>query len=417
MLPMLEKILPLLAAALFAYSAVVCLHALFRRRPVTEHLRAWPSGNQLLRVAGAVLLAGLLYQLAFVAAAVHNSPDQTLAAALQRQFYGNTDARHYIDLAEYGYGAGEAFPEQYLMIVFFPLFPLLVRVTSLFGVIPYWLTALMVQLPLACLAGTGLYALAHRHFGQRTAWWTLAFWVACPAGVFFWTPMTESLFLALCTWYIIALERRRWPWCVALGVLAGLTRAPGMLLCGLAAVWLWMRWRQEKERPTPGDCAAVLAPALGLGLYFLLNFALYGNWQQYAVYQKEHWNNALGLFTDTVAYLLRYTVRWWRSDHDAAVWLCLAAVLCILAQLLLLALTARKLPPAYLAYGLAYTAITTGVTWLISGPRYAAALFCLPMALAAGTKKHPRLRRCLFAGLAVCGVLYTWKYLHHGPIY
>lgn len=80
-------------------------------------------------------LAGLLFvcvlQLVFCHAAQANNPGVGLAQAMEWQFYGNTDARHYIDLAQYGYGTGGAFAEQELMIVFFPLFPALLRVVHL----------------------------------------------------------------------------------------------------------------------------------------------------------------------------------------------------------------------------------------------------------------------------------------------
>lgn len=412
-----QRALPVLAAVLFAYAGGACLYALARRQPAAPPATGWPAPKSLCRAAVWALAVGLLYQLCFVVAALHNSPGQPLAVALQNQFYGNTDARHYIDLAQYGYGNGEAFPEQYLMIVFFPLFPALLRAFSLGGLVPYWLAALLVQLPLACLAAAGLYALACRHFGAAAAKWALAFLAVSPAAFFYWAPMTESLFLALCVWYVLCLEQGRWLPCAALGLLAGLTRAPGGLLFGLAAVWLFLAWRQGGRRPAWGAVGAMLAPAAGLGLYFLLNYAVYGNWQQYAVYQKEHWHNALGFFPGTVAYHLRYLAAGWAQDRTTAVYLYLVAVLCILAQLLVLALAARRLPAHYLAYGLAYTAVTTGVTWLISAPRYAVALFCLPLALGSLCAHRPWLRRLLLAALAACNALYMAQYLAHGPIY
>lgn len=419
MLRAAQIVLPGLAAALFLYGAAVCLRALFGgpgRGLPAEPGGAWPAPRLLLRAAGMTLAAGGVYWLLFAAAARRASPGADWLAALQNLFYANTDARHYIDLARFGYGAGEVFPEQYLMIVFFPLFPVLVRVGTLFGLVPYEAAALLVQLPLAALAGAGLYALVYRHFGAGAARWAVAFWLLCPGGVFFFAPMTESLFLALTVWYAVMLERRRWGACAVLGVLAGLARAPGVLLGGMAAVWLFLRWRREKRLPRPGAWCAMLGPAAGLGGYFALNQAVYGSWQQYAVYQKEHWHQALGLFTDTVAYHLRYLVLWWQQDRAQAVFISLAAVLCILAQLALLAGAARRLPPHWLAYGLAYTAVTTGVSWLLSAPRYAAALFCLPASLAV-CGRGTRGRAALLAPLAVCGAVYTLAYLAHAPVY
>ena len=71
----------------------------------------------------------------------------------------------------------------------------------------------------------------------------------------------------------------------------------------LAALELAAAWRREK-RPALASIPAMLAPAAGLGLYFGLNQAVYGRWNQYSVYQWEHWGQKLGLFTDTVRYHL-----------------------------------------------------------------------------------------------------------------
>ena len=75
--------------------------------------------------------------------------------------------------------------------------------------------------------------------------------------------------------------------------------------------------------------AAMLSPAAGLGLYFLLNYLVYGRWNQYHIYQWDNWNQKLGLFTNTVRYHLDYMAQWWDSSPKSALALCLAAVLCL----------------------------------------------------------------------------------------
>ena len=155
--------------------------------------------------------------------------------------------------------------------------------------------------------------------------------------------MTESLFLLVTVRYVLAWDRRQWGRCAVLGVLAGLCRAPGGLLLGLAALELAAAWRRGK-RPALASIPAMLAPAAGLGLYFGLNQAVYGRWNQYSVYQWEHWGQKLGLFTDTVRYHLDYMASWWEDNRKAAVGICLAAILCILLALGLLAASVRRLP-------------------------------------------------------------------------
>ncbi len=174
------------------------------------------------------------------------TPGVGLAQAMEWQFYGNTDARHYIDLAQYGYGTGGAFAEQELMIVFFPLFPALLRVVHLLVGGSYPLLGLAAQGPLFGVAAMSLYTLVCRRWGGKTAGLTLALLLVSPAAVFFAAPMTESLFLLVTVRYVLAWDRRQWGRCAVLGVLAGWCRAPGGLLLGLAALKLAAAWRRGK---------------------------------------------------------------------------------------------------------------------------------------------------------------------------
>lgn len=173
----------------------------------------------------------------------------------------------------------------------------------------------------------------------------------------------------------------------------------------------------------PGKAAALasilamLAPAAGLGLYFGLNQAVYGRWNQYSVYQWEHWGQKLGLFTNTVRYHLDYLAAWWGDNRKMAIGISLAAILCILLALGLLAASVRRLPAAWLGFGLAYLAVTMGATWLLSAPRYAVGLFCLPVALALLLQDRPRLTCGVLAVQVMVSVVYTWQYLHGWPIY
>ena len=363
MLTAAKLVLPALVAALFVWGAVWCVVRTLRPQMAdTAAVGGEPPRSSKAMAALAGLLFVCVLQLVFCHAAQANNPGVGLAQAMEWQFYGNTDARHYIDLAQYGYGTGGAFAEQKLMIVFFPLFPALLRVVHLLVGGSYPLLGLAVQGALFAGAAVSLYTLVSRRWGERQAVLTLALLMASPAAVFFAVPMTESLFLLVTVRYVLAWDR-------------------------------------------------------GLGLYFGLNQAVYGRWNQYSVYQWEHWGQKLGLFTDTVRYHLDYMASWWEDNRKAAVGICLAAILCILLALGLLAASVRRLPAAWLGFGLAYLAVTMGATWLLSAPRYAVGLFCLPVALALLLQDRPRLTCGVLAVQVMVSVVYTWQYLHGWPIY
>lgn len=414
----LQAVLPGMAAALFLWGAAVCVRRLFW--PDLEVPAPSPAcKGEYVRVLAACLCAGLCFITLFSVCALRQYPGQGLAAAVQRFFGQNIDSNSYVGLAQYGYGTGssELWPEQTVQIVFFPLFPALLRVVSLGGRLPLHLAGFLLQIPLFCWAGTALYALLRRNYGPGAARWALAFLLAAPGALFFFTPMTESLFLALSVSFFLALEKDRPAAAGWLGLLAALCRSPGALLAGAAAAWYILCWRREKSAPRPAALWPVAAPALGLGMYLLLNWRVYGNWFQFAVYQKEHWHQGPGFFTDTVRYHLDYFASWWAGGNRAgALFISLAAVCIILCSLVLLALTAKKLAVHHLAYGLAYLAFTMGATWLLSAPRYAEGLFLLPAALAL-TARRRATRWLVLAVLAVLGAVYTVEFIRHGPIY
>ena len=282
----IKTALSLAAALLFIRSAVWCLKRFLTPEPPPPCTEPSSRSKVPAGIAGFAFI--LILQLLFAVTAHRNYPDTDLRHALEWQFYGNTDTRHYLDLSVYGYGTGEAFHEQYLMIVFFPLYPALLHVLHFVTRIDCFLLGFLVQLPLFAAAAASFYTLAARRWGGQTAASALALLLASPASVFFAVPMTESLFLLLTVRYVLALEREQWWRCALLGVLAGLCRSPGGLLLGLAGLYLFMRWRLG-IRPTIPALFAMVSPAAGLGLYFLLNYVVYGQWNQFLVYQKENW--------------------------------------------------------------------------------------------------------------------------------
>ena len=116
-------------------------------------------------------------------------------------------------------------------------------------------------------------------------------------------------------------------------------------------------------------------------------------------------------------YHLDYMAQWWDSSPKSALALCLAAVLCLLTILALLSATVRRLPAHWLGFGLAYFAVTMGTTWLISAPRYAVGLFCLPVALALLLQGRPRLTKGVLVTQVIVSVIYTMQFLYGWPIY
>ena len=145
-------------------------------------------------------------------------------------FWKCADSIHYLDIARYGYvAAGQA---QAVNLVFFPGFPLAVRLLQpLFH--SYLYAGLAVSHLGFALGGAVLYRVLRLDYGRKTTFRMLAFFLLSPAGFFFAAPMSESFFLlwsALCV-YLLRTGRR---WLAgAAGGAAVFTRSMGTALAVL----------------------------------------------------------------------------------------------------------------------------------------------------------------------------------------
>ncbi len=414
MLEWMQILLPALAIVLFAAAtvrgAVRCLAA-----PEVSLQEKAPA--PLVRRVGILCAVGVMaMQGVLLVIAAQQAPGVPLVEAAARFFSNGIDADHYIQIAQHGYSAADTVPDLHLFIVFFPLFSALLRWVNPLALLDWYLVALAVQPVLFGLAGAVLYSLVYEDYGRAVANRTMLFLAAFPGSFFFALPMTESLFLLVTAWYFLCLQRRRWLWCGVAGLLAGLCRAPGAVLAGAAVVWLVQQVWHTRRRPPFGVWWAVAGPLLGIGIYLGINQKIYGDPFAFSTFQREHWHNQLGWFWETVRYHLGYVASWWASNRAAALCISLAAVLCILVQLGVFAAAAGKMRVHHLAFGVAVTVITTGVSWLISAPRYAAALLVLPVGFAL-VLKHKWARYGVLALLAAANLAYFVQYVQHGPVY
>jgi hypothetical protein len=397
-----------------------------------------PARKNRTDVRGA-LLAGLgcfvfAAALAVVWAALGGAGNGTpLNEAFASRFDHTIDTNSYLGLAQYGYGNGEAFREQYLMIVFFPMFPWIVRLVRLCMGAGLFSVATLIQPFFFGMAGGLLYALVQRRFGRSAAAWTVAYLLCMPQSFFFAVPMTESIFLAFSLAAFWMLETDRPVGFALFGFLAALTRSPGFLLSGAAGVaWLmhlrttaqtyptaqkssggWLkslRWRDHRW------LAAAFGPAAGLGVYLLMNKAVYGAWFAFSVFQKEHWSQGPGFIWNTLQTHSYYVLTRAASGDSFTLYVSLLTLIYIPAKALLLFLQRKKLPLPWLAHAVAYICMTDGATWLLSEARYTLCLPVIPLCLALCCKSRAA-KWIALGGLAAIWGIYMAVFCIGGPIY
>jgi hypothetical protein len=320
------------------------------------------------------------------------------------------DAPAYLLIAQHGYAAGPYFS------AYFPLYPALVRAGA-WSPQATLVTAILVSLAALVVALYLLHRLVAIDLGARTADLAVALMAFFPMAFFFSAVYTESLFLALSIGAFYAARRQWWARAGLAGALAATTRVTGLVvLVPLVILYLYGP-RGNRCGPVPKSGRARLRDPL-IPRYPLRPDAAYlllvpAGALAFFAYQGVHgdalaplhvaqtvWHRSFeplaGIgrgFTDAVRSLHQLTVGPTRhvlptptlqTAGQLADPLKLAAADLVDFGFLVFAIAAvvgaaRRLPPAYGAYGAASLAmIVSSVTRyepLVSLPRYVAVLF------------------------------------------
>ncbi len=332
------------------------------------------------------------------------------------------DGVHYLNIAENGY-QGAIEDGQHLFLVFYPLYPWLIKAVSFLLMGNYKLSGILISTVCFGIGNVYLDKLMCLEYGEKAADETAVLLKVYPFAFFFASIMTESLFLAILTAFFFYLRKHDW-WNVALaGFLACLTKVQGMILafCVIAELLYnyhgltLIRGRKWKEIWQKIICNGLKCVPMvgGTLIYLTVNYLVEGDPFRFMYYQKNHWNNSLQFLWKTVSYVRSYAVGGWDTQFGMALWdpeyiLIYVYIIAILYGII------RKHRPMYLTYLILFFILTYSSTWLISGPRYS--LSALPIFMFGGDflSRHKKLAQvvnmCLLALMVMYMVgYYQWK--------
>lgn len=316
------------------------------------------------------------------------------------EFWRCTDSQHYLDIARDWY-LSEGEWDRLVQLVFLPGYPVIVRAVNLI-VGNYLCSGLIVSA--LCFAGSAalLYKLLRLDMAQISALRGVVLFAACPAVFFFVSPMSESLFLLCCLACLYLVRRGRTVAGCLFGAYAAFTRSLGIIL--LVPLLFELIGRRAKPR----EYVSMLLIPMGFAAYCLINYLVAGDFFKFMEYQSVHWNQRLGWFFNTAAYQTENALASAGSSNFWGLWL--PNILAQLISLVVMIAAAKKLRASYTAWFIAYFIVAIGATWLLSAPRYLAAIPALPAALALLTEKKPVFISA--AGLSlVCGIAYFVVFL------
>ena len=293
----------------------------------------------------------------------------------------NADALRYLKIASLGYGVDDGSG------AFFPLYPLLARgVSNLLG--NTWLLGAYVVSNVALVVALVLlYRLTALELSESMARKAVLYLCVFPTGFFLFAPYSESLFLALSVGALYAARTSRWGVAAACGLLAALTRSPGVLLALPLAVEAVL---QARGLPRPamlkrltagaGACAATVA---GLVLYLGYWQLRVGDWRLPIDLQKTGWGKESAWPWETLWAGAQVAVQFPGSNPGGYFFVDLAVVLLVMACGVWVALRARL---TYALYTWAAVLFPLFLMWpgrpLLSLPRIYLVIFPVVWALA-----------------------------------
>lgn len=329
------------------------------------------------------LIAGISLQVA--AKGPSFTPPATTA-----DWFMRWDAPWYLDVAKDGYYFNHAGAPT--NVVFFPLFPLLMRAASLGGLINLKLAGYLVSLGCLWTACILLWrAVAREWRDARLATLSVAFLVFGPVSFFFSTLYSEALFLALAIGCIDSVRRERWWLAGALGALAALTRFIGIVLL-VPLLWQYaesqLRDRRRLRDWRLTSFAGCLLPLVGAAVYCGFMWARFGDPLIY-FHGQEHWGRHFAWF-----WLLLARPSFTGQPLFYQLWFAFT----ILASFSLLAIGVwRRMPLVYAVFGLVFGFINISSRFVEGQPRFFTVIFPLYVALALLASRWPRLTVPLFA--------------------
>src|SRR4249919_639009 len=187
------------------------------------------------------------------------------------------DAGWYLQIVTDGYKYVPGDPSVQQNIVFFPAYPMLMRVAGrLLGgdMIGYVAAGMIISIASFLGALAYLYAFARDRYGDDVANGTIWLLAAYPFAIFFGALYTESLFLLGTVGALYHFSRQQFRRAACWGLLVGLTRRNGALLAAPLAL---IAMGFSTPRAKMAALAAAAAPGIGLMIYALFIWSLTGN--------------------------------------------------------------------------------------------------------------------------------------------
>lgn len=309
--------------------------------------------------------------------------------------FNQWDAGWYLDIVSRGY---KYVPGQQSSIVFFPLYPMLVRLLTCGGAVDDRLVAYLVSNGALFPAIVLLWKLAAFELRDETcSKHVVQFLLFNPMTVFYSSIYTESLYLLCLVSTLYFARTQRWLVAAVCAYAAALCRVVGLLLVVPLACEYFLQNRHNLSWRNGSMGRALIAcatPALGF-----LTYVGYLNWA---------FGEPLAFMKCEAAWGRRLTWPWMaffrHNEPFYGIWFFSFAVI---AAILLVLAVRWRLRPTYLVVLVIFALIPLCSGRLESLPRYLSGVFPFYFVLALATKRWPDLTVPMFVGSTILQVIST----------
>ena len=384
-----------------------------------QHLKPLPAGRTIQLLLLTVLSRVFLCLIAYLAAMLFLDEPNNLFISYQ-QLWIQSDAPHYLTIAKNWYVSSG---EDAVLLVFLPLYPMLIRLLSYLSG-SYMVSGILISLLCYAASSIVLYQCTLLlGYGEDTAFRSVKYLLIFPASFFVLGTFSESLFILLSLLFFLFLLKKSWLAAAVFGSLAAFTRYYGILLIIPYAIELLQQYIPEKNAPPNKHTAPreilynglpVCLIPLGTGAYLMVNWIVAGEPFRFLTYQKEHWNQSFGLFFRNVGTMVLNALSFDPSTRAALFIPQLVMILLMLALLVYGVL--RRFRLSMMAYLTIYFITAISATWLLSFPRYV--FGAVPVFILLAVSGERKITDTALSIFCSCGLIYLMlAYVCHYHVY
>ena len=315
------------------------------------------------------------------------------------------DAGHYLRIAKVGYRPHGIRNDDPLFIVFFPGYPLVVRLAT-YVFRNFVLSGLLVSFVASIAAGVVLYKLVRLDADHAEAWRTVVLLFTFPTAFFLAAPYSEALFLFAVLAAVYAARTNRWVRTGLAGALATGTRVAGIALAPALAYEALRSSRSWTVRSRRLALVAVMFT--GLLAYIAINLVVHDDPLWFLHVQRSHWyQEAVPPWDPIITAILKLI----EGQRDSAYTLIYASRLAAFVFAVpMLVLASRRLRTMDAIYGWSGFVLVCSTSWLISLPRYLLPLYPIFMVEAKLTRSRKVFWPVVVTG-AVTQAFLFWRHV------